>query len=201
MAMLTADGEVPAFIWPVTIPGVPQKGKCMSKKLTVKLALVTKGPRSIGTTRALALAEEDAISLIDNRGHEGKIHMTTNDKQFVPRIEPEWLETQAQVTACHYEFARMNTLTLGIPLDPDSFLISFSYHAHAKSFNGEFTSPIAIAQGTTLSIYYNPLNPQESRRSRSGTNGMASKGLLFAIGVAGSVVLSLVYLAMLHGCD
>ena len=58
-----------------------------------------------------------------------------------------WLETQAEVTDCHYEFARMNTLTLGIAPDSYRFLISFTYYAHAKTFSGEFTSPVAMLKG------------------------------------------------------
>ena len=48
-----------------------------------------------------------------------------------------WLETQAEVTACRYEFARMNTLSLGIATSRNQFIISFSYYAHAKTFCDE----------------------------------------------------------------
>ena len=61
-----------------------------------------------------------------------------------------WLATQAEVTDCHYEFARMNTLTLGIAPDSYRFLISFTYYAHAKTFSGKFTSPVAMPTGGTF---------------------------------------------------
>ena len=51
-----------------------------------------------------------------------------------------WLETQAEVTACRYEFAKMNTLSLGIAPSTNQFMVSFSYYAHAKTFCDEFTS-------------------------------------------------------------
>ena len=57
-----------------------------------------------------------------------------------------WLETQAEVTGCRYEFARMNTLSLGIASSRSRFIISFSYYAHAKTFCDEFTSPVAIGK-------------------------------------------------------
>jgi len=56
------------------------------------------------------------------------------------------LETQAEVTACRYEFARMNSLFLGIATRSDQFMISFSYYAHAKTFCDEFASPVAMGR-------------------------------------------------------
>ena len=111
---------------------------------------------------------------------------------------PPWLETQAEVTACRYEFARLNTLTLGIAPDSNRFLISFTYYAHARLFNGEFTSPVAIEQGKTFPIFYNPLNPRQNRQSISGSAG---KTPLIAIGMAASIAISLLYLAIMHGCN
>jgi hypothetical protein len=114
-----------------------------------------------------------------------------------------WLETEAQVTDCHYEFARMNTLTLGIAPDSYRFLISFTYYAHAKTFSGEFTSPVAMLKGATFPVFYNPLKPQENRRTESGAAGSCLTGRdpLFAIGIAGSIVISLIYLAIMQSCN
>ncbi|HUY82580.1 MAG TPA: hypothetical protein VMU92_12720 [Acidobacteriaceae bacterium] len=128
--------------------------------------------------------------------------MTTKAEEPFDSTVP-WLETQAEVTACHYEFASMNTLTLGIALDSNRFLISFTYYAHAKTFSGEFTSPVAMEQGKTFPIFYNPLNPQENRQSESGAtgSGLTGRNPLFAIGIAGSIVISFLYLAMMHGCN
>ena len=99
---------------------------------------------------------------------KGRMPKTLNPRsaKTEERFDSEalWLETQAQVTDCHYEFARMNTLTLGIAPDSCRFLISFTYYAHAKTFSGEFTSPVAMAKGRTFPVFYNPLKPQENRQ-------------------------------------
>jgi hypothetical protein len=109
-----------------------------------------------------------------------------------------WLETQAEVTACRYEFARMNTFSLGIVTSPNRFMVSFSYYAHAKTFCDQFTSPVAMGNGETFPVFYNPLNPQQNSRSESAPT---SRVPLFAYGVAGSIVISLLYLAMIGGCQ
>lgn len=107
-----------------------------------------------------------------------------------------WPETTARVTSCKYRFSRMNTLTLGIPLDKNRFLIGFSYYAHGKSYTGEFTAPTYMEQGTRFSIGYNPLHPEENTKSQA-----QGSTPLFAIGIAGSIVLSLIYLSMMRGCN
>ena len=109
-----------------------------------------------------------------------------------------WLETQAEVTACRYEFARMNTLSLGIGSSRNQFVVSFSYYAHAKTFRDEFASPVAMGKGETFPVFYNPLNPQQNSRSVSApTSGVP----VFVYGVAGSIVISLLYIAMMGGCQ
>ena len=109
-----------------------------------------------------------------------------------------WLETQAEVTACRYEFARMNTLSLGIATCPNQFMVSFSYYAHAKTFCDEFASPLAMGKGETFPVFYNPLNPQQNSRSEQVPTSRVPP---FAYGVAGSIVVSLLYLAMMGGCQ
>ena len=48
-----------------------------------------------------------------------------------------------------------------------------------------------------MPISYNPLDPQQNSKSASTP---IAKAPLFAIGVAGSVILSLLWLAMMRGC-
>jgi len=109
-----------------------------------------------------------------------------------------WLETQAEVSACRYAFARMNTLSLGIGSSRNQFVVSFSYYAHAKTFRDEFASAVAMGKGETFPVFYNPLNPQQNSRSASASaTGMP----VFVYGVAGSIVISLLYLAMMGGCQ
>ncbi|MGB6132907.1 MAG: hypothetical protein WBD32_00190 [Acidobacteriaceae bacterium] len=114
-----------------------------------------------------------------------------------------WLETQAEVTSCRYQFARLNTLTLGIATNSNRFLIAFTYYAHARTFSSEFISPVAMEQGKGFPVFYNPLNPQENRQSESESAGSGLTGgtPLFALGIAASLVISLLYLAMIHGCN
>jgi hypothetical protein len=109
-----------------------------------------------------------------------------------------WLETQAEVTACRYEFSRMNTLSLGFATSPNQFMVSFSYYAHAKTFCDEFTSPVAMGMGETFPVFYNPLNPKQNSRSEAAPTGRVPR---LAYGVAGSIVISLLYLAMMGGCQ
>jgi hypothetical protein len=96
----------------------------------------------------------------------------------------------------------MNTLALGIATDSNRFSISFTYYAHAKPFRSEFTSSVAMERGKTFPIFYNPLNPQEIRHSESGASGwgLTSGTPLFALRVAGSIAISLLYLST-HGCN
>ena len=109
-----------------------------------------------------------------------------------------WLETQAEVRGCRYEFARMNTLSLGIATRPNQFVVSFNYYAHAKTFRDEFTSPVAMGKGETFPVFYNPLNPQQNSRSEAAPTSRVPP---LAYGVAGSIVISLLYLAMMGGCQ
>lgn len=110
--------------------------------------------------------------------------------------EVPWLETQAKVTACKYEFGAGQALAFGIPTSKH-FLITFSYYAHGKTFTDEFRSPTYLEQGKTFTITYNPLAPQQNSKSAAIAT---TKTPLFAIGIAGSVILSLVWFAMMRGC-
>ena len=113
-------------------------------------------------------------------------------------VKPPWLETRANVTACKYQFARMNTLTLGIPPDKNRFLITFAYYARGKTYTDQFTSPTYLEQSATFPITYNPLAPQQNSKSAATPT---TKTPLFAIGIAGSVILSLIWLALMHSCN
>jgi len=116
----------------------------------------------------------------------------------LPTPKPPWLETQASVTGCTYQFARMNTLTLGIATDNNQFLITFTYRAHGQTYTDRFTSPTYLEQGATFPVSYNPLDPQQNTKSASAS---ASNPPLFALGVAGSIILSVVWLAWMRGCN
>ena len=114
-----------------------------------------------------------------------------------PTPDPPWLETQAHVTACKYEFASPTTLTLGIP-SSNHFLITFTYYAHAKTYTGEFASPTYLEQNSTFPITYNPLAPQQNSKSASTP---ITRTPIFAIGITGSILLSLLWLIILRSCN
>ncbi len=109
-----------------------------------------------------------------------------------------WISTEGTVTSCRFQFARLNTFTLGIQTG-ERFRITFDYYAHGRLYSGEFQSPIAIPQNERIPLTYNPLQPeQNSRSSRSRTQSNRNPHL--AIGVTGSILLSLLWLAVLRGC-
>lgn len=111
--------------------------------------------------------------------------------------KPPWLETMAEVTACKYEFGAGQALAFGIP-SSKRFRISFTYYAHGKTCTGEFSSRTYMEQGKTFTITYNPLNPEENSKSAATP---LLRTPLFAIGVMGSIILSLLWLAILRGCS
>lgn len=113
------------------------------------------------------------------------------------RPEVPWLETQARVTACKYEFGAGQSLAFGIPTSKH-FLITFSYYAHGKTFTDEFRSPTYLEQGKTFNITYNPLAPQQNSKSAAIP---ATRTPLFAIGIAGSVIISVVWFVTMRGCN
>jgi hypothetical protein len=110
---------------------------------------------------------------------------------------PPWLETQAKVISCHYEFARLNALTLGL-FSSGQFLISFTYYAHGKTFSDQFNSAIAIEQNETFPVLYNPLNPQQNNKSSAAYSRNAP---IAAYGIAASIFCSLLFLVVARGCQ
>ncbi len=118
---------------------------------------------------------------------------------------PDWVETEATVTSCRFQFARLHTLTLGIQTG-EKFRIAFSYQAAGRPYSDEFQSRTAIPQGDRLPIAYNPLNPQQNSRNSSSARDRSSAPSSapfpqIAVGIAGSLVLSLLWLALLRGCS
>ncbi len=109
----------------------------------------------------------------------------------------DWIETIATITACRYQFSRLNTLTLGIPATR-RFRLTFDYYAHGRLYSGEFQADRAIPQNEHLPIHYNPLHPEQN--SLTHTPGDAAANPLIPFGIAGSVVFSLLWFGLLRGC-
>jgi hypothetical protein len=73
---------------------------------------------------------------------------------------PIWMETEARVIECHHELVRISALTLLLINDPDKLIISFTCHAHARTYYDNFISPV-VRGSETFSVYYNALNPSQ----------------------------------------
>ena len=116
-----------------------------------------------------------------------------------PPAPQDWIPTQATVTSCRFQFARMNTFTLGIQTG-EKFRITFDYYAHGRLYSDEFQSPTAIPQNTAIPILYNPLEPQENSRT-SGPAARPTRAPLLAVGIIGSIILSLAWLFILRSCN
>lgn len=119
--------------------------------------------------------------------------------EALPAMEQSgWIATNATVVSCKYQFAGMNTLLMGVQTGK-KYRIAFDYVAHGRTYSDEFESAVAIAQNEKFSVRYNPLAPQEN--DRSYTNISAGRAPLLALGAAGSIVLSLLWLAAMRGCS
>lgn len=112
--------------------------------------------------------------------------------------KPEgWIEATAVIISCRFQFARLNTLTFGIQTG-QKFRIAFEYYAQGRLYTAEFQSPTAIPQSERIELAYNPADPKQNTRSTSSTNPTRSP--LLAVGIAGSIILSLLWFAILRGC-
>ncbi len=111
----------------------------------------------------------------------------------------DWIATEATITSCRFQFARMNTLTLGIQTQ-DKFRITFDYYAHGRLYSDEFQSPTAIPQNERISLTYNPLAPEQNSLT-SGPAARPTRSPLIAVGILGSIILSLAWLVILRSCN
>jgi hypothetical protein len=113
-------------------------------------------------------------------------------------IEP-WIDTEATVTSCRFQFAGLGNLAFGFSTQ-EKFRIAFDYYAHGQLYSDEFQSPVAIPQNERIAITYNPLRPQQNSRT-SGPAARATRSPLIAIAIAGSAILSLLWLAAMRACN
>jgi hypothetical protein len=111
---------------------------------------------------------------------------------------PAWIATEATVTTCRYQSPGLSTLAFGFQTT-QKFRITFDYYAHGQLYSGEFQSPVAIPQNERIPITYNPLDPQQNSRALI-PNPTVTRPPLIAIGISGSIALSLLWLAVLRGC-
>jgi hypothetical protein len=109
-----------------------------------------------------------------------------------------WPEALATVTACHYDVGAGRALAFGMPTSKH-FRISYNYFADDEIHTGQFNSAKAIPQGTLFPIRYNPADPHENSHDPSNSPP-STRAPLLTLGILGSVVLTLAWAAILHGC-
>jgi hypothetical protein len=115
--------------------------------------------------------------------------------------EPAWIATEATVTTCRYRSPGLSILAFGFQTG-EKFRITFDYYAHGRLYSGEFQSPTAIPQNEHIPITYNPLHPEQNSRAHAPAAGTPStRPPILAIGIAGSILLSLLWLGIMHSCN
>ena len=102
----------------------------------------------------------------------------------------------ATVTACTYDVRAGRALAFGLP-SSKHFRIAYNYWAGDTLHTGELFSVKAMPQGSLFPLRYDPDQPHESHHADTEP---AAKVPLFAVGLAGSIVLSLAWLLVLRGC-
>ena len=102
----------------------------------------------------------------------------------------------ATVTACHYEAGAGRAMAFGLPT-AKHFRISFNYNVNGSVHTGEFYSEKAIPQNTLFPIRYNPEAAHENTHSAATPS---TRSAMIAIGIIGSIILSLAWFAILRGC-
>jgi hypothetical protein len=109
----------------------------------------------------------------------------------------DWPEALATVTQCKYDFGAGRALAFGIPTSRH-FRIRYNYFADGELHDGEFSSPKALPQGHLFPIRYDPDTPHQHTRDASPESSTRSP--ILAVGIIGSIILSLAWLAIMRGC-
>lgn len=110
----------------------------------------------------------------------------------------EWPEAMATVTSCTYEMRAGRALAFGLP-SGRHFRIVYNYWAGEALQTGELYAAKAMPQGSLFPVHYDPALPHASRHGEGA--GPAPRIPLLAIGIAGSVILSLAWFLVLRGCS
>jgi hypothetical protein len=114
-------------------------------------------------------------------------------------VHATWPEALATVLTCKYDFGAGRAL-VGLPTSKH-FRITYNYFADGELHTGELTSAKAMPQGTLFPIRYNPELPHDHTHEHPSANTPSSvRHLTIAVGVIGSIILSLAWFAVLRGC-
>lgn len=116
-----------------------------------------------------------------------------------PDLSPSsWPKAIATVTACTYTAGAGRAIAFGVPASRH-FLMAFNYFVDGELYTGQFSSKEPIPQSSLFPVAYNPESPRENERSDLSAAG--TRAPVFLIGIIGSIVLSLVWLTLLRGCN
>ena len=110
--------------------------------------------------------------------------------------EADWPEAMAEVLECRYDVRAGRALAFGLTTKKH-FRLTYNYLVEGELHTGECFAEKAMPQGTLFPIHYDPDVP---RKHRSGIGVRPARVPLLAIGVAGSILLSLLWLLVLRGC-
>ncbi len=110
----------------------------------------------------------------------------------------DWPEAMATVLSCHYEMRAGRALAFGLP-SGRRFHITYNYWAGGELQEADCYTAKAMPQGSLFPIHYDPEMPLRNHHVHS-TSGV-QKVPLIAIGICGSIVLSLAWLLVLRGCS
>ena len=110
--------------------------------------------------------------------------------------EASWPEAMAEVTECRYDMRAGRAIAFGLP-SKKHFRITYNYRVGDGLHFGECYSEKALPQGSLFPVHYDPDLPHVNR----APSGRAPQRIpLIAIGIVGSILLSLAWLLFLHGC-
>ena len=107
-----------------------------------------------------------------------------------------WPEAMAEVTECRYDVRAGRAMAFGLTTKKH-FRIAYNYLVEGELHTGECYSEKAMPQGTLFPIHYDPDVPHQHR---TGFDGRPTRLPLLTIGIAGSILLSLLWLLIMRGC-
>ena len=113
---------------------------------------------------------------------------------MAPEDRSNWPEALATVLECRYDVRAGRALAFGLT-SKKHFRITYNYWAGDALQTGECFSEKAIPQGNLFPIRYDPDAPH---RNHNPTDGTPTRLPILALGLAGSLVLLLLFLLWLH---
>lgn len=114
-----------------------------------------------------------------------------------PTERADWPEAIATVLSCTYDARAGRAMAFGLT-SKKHFRITYNYWVGDEVHTGELFAAEAMPQGTLFPLRYDPDLPR-IHRSTDGA-APANRVPLLAFGIAGSIVLSLVWFLVMRGC-